>query len=186
MSLLDYRLEDAVDGLSRGSKERNDVAMNRRRGDRLRGKLHLQVCESGRRVAERRATNLVLRQGAEAVARLMAQLEGAEPINQMQVGVGRETGDASLTALTSPEGVALETLRSPVEVTDFELRTDGPAFIQLSVAAIFRPSQDLVGISEAGLLAGPVLYNQVVFEPVDLRADQDITFFWDLEIPFGR
>lgn len=171
--------------------EIEEESVNRQRAERertrgLRGRVRLEIRADGERVTERYAENLVLRQGAEAIARLMANFEGAEPVNQMQVGVGREGGDASLTALTAPDGVAPEALRSPVEVTDFELRTDGPTFIQLSVAAVFRPSQDLEGISEAGLLAGDVLYNQVVFEPVDLRADQDITFFWDLEIPFGR
>lgn len=172
--------EESVD------RQRSQKEPKRERTRGLCGRVRLEIRVGGERIAERRAENLVLRQGAEAIARLMANFDGAQPVNRMQVGVGREGGDASLTALTAPDGVAPETLRSPVEVTDFELKTDGPTFIQLSVAAVFRPSQDLEGISEAGLLAGDVLYNQVVFEPVDLRADQDITFFWDLEIPFGR
>ena len=52
--------------------------------------------------------------------------------------------------------------------------------------APFKPTVDLTDVSEAGLLAGDVLYNQVVFEPVTLRPGQNVTFFWEINFPFGH
>ena len=50
----------------------------------------------------------------------------------------------------------------------------------------FQPTVELTGVTEAGLLAGDKLYNQVVFEPVTLRPGQDVTFFWEIDFPFGH
>jgi hypothetical protein len=31
-----------------------------------------------------------------------------------------------------------------------------------------------------------VLYNQVVFDPVDLHLGQDVTFYWEVDFPFDH
>lgn len=156
---------------------------------RLRGRMELQVRSSdGRLVAVRRSTNVVLRRGAEIVGRLFAGVEGAGPVDRLAVGFGREAADAEATALVPPPGggVDPEALVGEVAPDDFTFVTDSPGFVRLSVASVFRPTVDLTGVSEAGLMTGEDLYNQVVFEPVDLSVGQDVTFFWDIDFPFGH
>jgi hypothetical protein len=155
-----------------------------------RGRLHLRVERGGRIVAERRARNLVLTGGAEIVARLFAGRPDAGPVNKLRVGFGQEAVDVDATGLTAPPadaGIDPSALEATVAADDFTLETDTAArLVRVSIATTFSPSEDLDGVTEAGLLAGETLYNQVVFEPVDLRVGQDITFFWQVDFPFGR
>jgi hypothetical protein len=138
-------------------------------------------------VAERRATNIVLRQGAALVANLFAGTPDTQPINQIRVGFGTEAADTEVTSLTPPPGdVPAEALRSPIAPADFAIITDRPTMIQVVVTSLFRPTVELADVSEAGLVAGDRLYNQVVFDPITLRVGQDISFFWEIDFPFGH
>ena len=150
--------------------------------------MRLQVrTADGRSVAERAASNIVLRQGAVLVANLFAAASDSQPINAMQVGFGTEAVDTEATALTPPTGeIAAAALRSPIAPADFTIITDQPNLIQVVVTALFQPTVELADVSEAGLLAGDALYNQVVFEPITLRVGQNVSFFWEIEFPFGR
>jgi hypothetical protein len=155
-----------------------------------RGRLHLVVRDAGGgEVAERRARNLVLQAGAELVASLFAGADGAKPIDTIMVGFGVDGADVGATSLTPPadESIHASELRSPVQKDDFALVTDGDdRTVRVSVATVFHPSVELANVTEAGLLAGDRLYNQVVFEPVTLRPGQDVTFFWEIDFPFGH
>lgn len=155
-----------------------------------RGRLRLLVEESGSVVAERHARNLVLTGGAEVVARLFAGQPEAAPVDTLQVGFGREPAGIDATGLTPPPadaGIEPESLQAAIAADDFTLETDAQArLVRVSIATAFDPAEDLDGVTEAGLLAGGTLYNQVVFEPVDLRVGQAITFFWEVDFPFGR
>jgi hypothetical protein len=157
---------------------------------RPRGWLRLEVRgAAGAIVAERRARNIVLTAGANAVAQLFAGRPEAAPVNRLRVGFGREAAPVDATSLTPPDDPEIEAaaLEAPVAAEQFTLETDASArVVRVSVAAPFTPTVDLVGVSEAGLLAGEALYNQVVFDPVDLRVGQAVTFFWDVDFPFGR
>jgi hypothetical protein len=150
--------------------------------------MHLRVqSREGVLMSERRATNIVLRQGAAIIARLFSGAAGSQPINQIQVGFAKEAATTELTALTPSEAnLPLAALRSPVSAGDFRVVTDRAGFIQVAISAVFRPTIDLQDVTEAGLLAGEQLYNQVVFEPVTLRVGQDVTFFWEVDFPFGH
>ena len=64
--------------------------------------------------------------------------------------------------------------------------TDRPDVVQVVVSSVFHPTVVLQDVTEAGLMAGDRLYNQVVFEPVTLRPGQDVTFFWEIDFPFGH
>jgi hypothetical protein len=64
--------------------------------------------------------------------------------------------------------------------------TDKPKTVQVLITSIFTPTVELVDVSEAGLMAADKLYNQVVFEPITLQTGQDITFFWEIDFPFGH
>ena len=153
-----------------------------------RGRMRLQVARTdGTVLTERSAQNLVLRGGAELVARRFAGVDAA-PINRIGLGFGREAADPGATTLTGPtdDGVPASALTSPVAPGDFTIASDRPGFVQVSVATVFHPTVELEGVSEAGLLGDDQLYNQVVFEPVTLKVDQDVTFFWEIDFPFGH
>ncbi|WP_261565102.1 hypothetical protein [Frankia gtarii] len=157
-------------------------------GRRIRGRLRLDArAPDGRLLARRQATNAVLRGGAELVARRLGGLP-ADPITAVGVGFGTEAADAGMTALARPADVSIpaSALTSPVSEGEITIQSDGPDAVLLSVATVFHPTAKLTDVTEAGLLAGDRLYNQVVFEPVTLDVDQDVTFFWEIDFPFGR
>jgi len=156
---------------------------------KIRGRLALRVMSPDNQlVAEREANNMVLRLGAGIIARLFAGTPDSKPINQLQVGFGTDAATAELTALTPPADTTIPaaSLRSALTPASFQIATDKPNSIQVSVTAVFTPDRDLADVTEAGLLAGDELYNQVVFEPVTLKAGQNISFFWEINFPFGH
>jgi len=156
---------------------------------RVRGHLHLTVRgPGGAPVTERRSRNIVLRQGAAIVASLLAGVPGASPINKVQVGFATEGATAETISLGAPADPSIpkEALVSRVAPGDCKIVTDGPGAVQLQIASLFKPTVELEEVTEAGLLSGDRLYNQVVFEPVTLRPGQDVTFFWEIHFPFGH
>jgi hypothetical protein len=153
------------------------------------GRLRLEVRDPGGGVTARSAQNIVLQRGAEIVAALFAGEDGAGPIDTLQVGFGVDGADVGATSLTPPPagGVDAAALASPVQKTDFAVQTDADArLVRVSVTTAFHPTVTLDDVTEAGLLAGDRLYNQVVFDPVTLRVGQDVTFFWEIDFPFGH
>jgi hypothetical protein len=96
--------------------------------------------------------------------------------------------DVSATALSGPQTGHFDpaALQSPVAPTDFTLATDRPAVVVVSLSSVFHPTDDLPDVSEAGLFGGDRLYNQVPFEPVTLRMGHDVTFFWEIQFPYGH
>ena len=155
---------------------------------RLRGRLEMRVRDAdGREVASRSASNMVLRNGAALIARLFTGQPGAAPINRLQLGFATEVGGTELRALTPPDPpVDPAALRSVINPADFQVDLTGPDSVKVSVSALFTPAIELRDVTEAGLLAGDELYNQVVFEPLTLLAGQNITFFWQVVFPFGH
>lgn len=153
-----------------------------------RGRLLLTVQEpDGHVVARRQAHNIVLRGGAELIARRFAGVEGTGPIDRVRVGFGHDVVSADTTSLTPPaDGAvpasALETALSPAA---FSITADKPSVVSVAVSAVFVPTVDLTDVTEAALAAADRLYNQVVFEPVQLRVGQNVTFFWQIDFPFG-
>jgi hypothetical protein len=153
-----------------------------------RGRLEVTVRDSnGAVVARRAAGNMVVRNGATVIARLFSGAADAQPINQLRLGFAKESGTPELKALTPPDGnIAPEALRSPLEASHFKIDTTSADAVQVSISATFHPTVDLDDVSEAGLFAGEDLYNHVVFEPISLKTGQDITFFWQVNFPFGH
>jgi len=143
---------------------------------------------SGDLVAERQARNLVLRSGASVIASLFAGGPDAAPINAVGVGFAQEAATPETTSLTPPEdgNIPPEALRTALTPDSFQIVTDLPNAVRVSIQAVFKPTVELAGVTEAGLLAADKLYNQVVFEPVTLRPGQDVTFFWEVDFPFGH
>lgn len=145
----------------------------------LRGRLYLATATG----QERRARNSVLRSGADLVAKLFAgQL--TTPIDRIGVGFGTDPLPPDGTALR-PGDADPATLTGSVAATDFTV-TPGDDAVRVSITATFTPTVALDGVTEAGLGAGDVLYNHVLFDPVLLEAGQAVSFFWDIDFPFGH
>ena len=137
-------------------------------------------------IATRQSENMVLRNGAAIIARLFSGASST-PIDRVQVGFATASGTPDMTALTPPEAaVAPEALDGPIKPDDFRIALDPPGFVQVNIDVVFQPTVDLENVTEAGLLAGESLYNQVVFEPITLRAGQAVTLFWQVSFPFGH
>jgi len=155
---------------------------------RIRGRLRLDVrARGGRLIARRTGGNAVLRGGAELVARRLSGLD-AQPISAVGVGFGVEAADAGASALTPPadSSVPAAALSTAVTPDDVTVRTDRPDAVLLSLATVFHPTVTLTDVTEAGLFGGDRLYNQVAFEPVTLDVGQDVTFFWEIDFPYGH
>jgi len=142
----------------------------------------------GALVAERRARNIVLRGGALLIARLFSGAPGGAAVNTVGIGFARNPGDAELGALTVPADGAIKAaaLRTALPPESFTIVADKAGAIEVHVTAIFRPTRELKDVSEAGLFAGDTLYNQVIFEPVTMVAGQEVSFFWQIDFPFGH
>lgn len=160
----------------------------------MKARLHLRLTDRrGAVVDERRATNTVVTSGAQLIADLFAGT-GA-PITHMGVG----TDD------TAPDDVAVTALTNDVNGDDDPLTGDtlgaipAEAFtttvvperrvVQVRVRGTLAADAAIGRIREAGLVSqrdtGTVLYNRVVFAPVDKRDDHELTLFWEVDFPFG-
>jgi hypothetical protein len=145
----------------------------------LRGRL-LLVTATG---DVRGASNSVLVGGADLVAKLFAG-QVATPIDRISVGFGTDPLGPAGTALR-PGSADPATLSGPVAAGDFSIAAGDDA-VRVSITSTFTPSVALDGVTEAGLGAGDVLYNHVLFDPVLLEAGQAVSFFWDIDFPFGH
>lgn len=155
---------------------------------RISGYLQMIVrSPKGDEVARRSGSNMVLRNGALLIANLFTGQAGSQAVNRIQLGFAKETGNTELKSLTPPDPpIDVAALRSPIAPGDFQVDATAAASVRVSVNAVFTPTVELKDVTEAGLLAGEELYNQVVFEPLTLRVGQNITFFWQVTFPFGH
>jgi hypothetical protein len=152
-----------------------------------RGRLTLEVRHDGALVAERRTTNIVLRQGASLIAKLFAGATGSSAINRVRLGFGTDGASVEATSLTpGPDGVPQTALESSIPPDAFTFVTDGPEYVSVRIVTTIQPTMELANVTEAGLLGGDTLYNQVVFEPITLRVGQDVSLFWQIDFPFGH
>lgn len=165
----------------------------------MRGRLRAELRRrGGELVAERRATNTVMRGGARIVAELFAGQGG--PVGHMGVG----TSDAA------PEDVAVDALRNeevgespplagatttPVAAGSVRFEVDDTRRLVTVRLRATLPADAAVGrIREAGLLQRTTpedgeptdrLYNRVIFAPIDKGDDHELTLFWEIDFPFG-
>jgi len=150
-------------------------------------RMRLEVRDGRDVIATREAQNIVVRAGAQLVALRVAGQDSA-PIDRVRVGFGHEIADVEATGLSGPATGSFDpaALTSPIAPEDFTVAIDRPSVVVISLSSLFHLTVDLPGVSEAGLFAGDRMYNQVVFEPVTLRVGQDVTFFWEIQFPFGH
>jgi hypothetical protein len=156
--------------------------------------MELTLTADGRVVASRRATNSVMRGGAELVARLFAGT-GA-PITHMGVGTSDapESEAFDRTGLTNNADAGTDPLKGDVETPiggdAFAISTDETRrLVLVKVRATLPPAAAVGTVREAGLLSrgagDPVLYNRVTFAPVDKGDDHELTLFWEVTFPYG-
>jgi hypothetical protein len=150
------------------------------------GRLTLTIrTRHGALVGERRARNLVVRDGAALIAALFSG-QTATHVDNIRIGFG-DHATAESKALTVPGGpFDFSLLQAPVKPEHFQIDAGGAGAVKVSISVPFEPKEDLGNVSEAGLFAGGTLYNQVVFEPIAMTKGQAITFFWQIDFPFGR
>jgi hypothetical protein len=163
----------------------------------VRAKLELTISDStGARVAVRRATNSVMRQGAVLIADLF---RGAgSPITHMGVGTSSapESDAFATEALQNEEEGGVPALEGATEVEIPAEAFGAPIVDDVRRVARVRfhatmPDASAVGtVREAGLLSrtedgDAVLYNRVTFAPVQKGDDHELTLFWEVSFPYG-
>jgi hypothetical protein len=157
---------------------------------------------AGATIARRRAHNAVLSGGAQLVADLFRGAGGAGPVNRMTVGASPapEVPPFATTELSpsSPDTGELSGERD-VELAPeaFTVTVDADGRRILVTARAVLPGGDpddgtgLHGpVAEAALLhqgedGARRLYNRVTFEPVNKRAEQELSLYWEVAFPFG-
>lgn len=157
---------------------------------------------AGTTIARRRAHNAVLAGGAQLIADLFRGADGAGPVNRMAVGANPapEVPPFATTELaaSAPDTGELSGARD-VELAPeaFAVTVDADGRRILVTARAVLPAGDpgdgtgLHGpVAEAALLhqggdGVRRLYNRVTFEPVDKRAEQELSLYWEVAFPFG-
>lgn len=160
----------------------------------MKARLHLQLRdESGTIVDERHAHNTVMTTGAQLIADLFAGT--GSPITHMGVGTSDSApDDVTVTALSNDavgedaplSGETVGTI--PAEAFTATVIAERRV-VQVRVRGTLPDAAAIGRIREAGLVSESddvrVLYNRVVFAPVDKRDDHELTLFWEVEFPFG-
>ncbi len=159
----------------------------------MKATLHLVLTgPAGTVLDERRAHNTVMASGARLIADLFAGNRAG--ITHMGVGTDDDAPeDVGVTALTNGGGddAALTgATTAAIPATAFTATlVEERRVVRVRVRATL-PNDAAVGrIREAGLVSQgdgePVLYNRVVFAPVDKGDDHELTLFWEVEFPYG-
>jgi hypothetical protein len=177
-----------------------------RRSNCIKGRLRLELRDpGGRLLAERRASNMVLRSGAELVAALFSG-KAATPVNGVAVGINPTpssppyegttltTAAPDGTAVLAQAACALDPALMQAEVLANELK------VRISIRSVMGANRAVspdanvkaVNIGEAalGVLSGDGkslvrIYNRVVFEPVPKGRDQELALYWEVDFPYG-
>ena len=161
----------------------------------MRATLHIQLRgHAGQVLAERRATNAVMRTGGELIARLFAGK--GSPITHMGVGTSddSEPADFSMTALTNEVVEGVPQLagddKVPLQPDQFHIVPDQERQRFTVKVRGTLPNEAAVGtVREAGLFSEEngsfVLYNRVTFAPIEKADDHELTLFWEVSFPYG-
>jgi len=135
-------------------------------------------------IAVREAHNSVLRSGAGLLANMFALKSTG--ITHMAVGTSDtpETQDFTTTALTNPTEVAITANAFQIDPPDPVKRV-----VRVRVQGTVPAEANLGQVREAGLVAHNgdtvLLYNRVIFAPIDKAAGHELTLFWEVGFPFG-
>ncbi len=160
----------------------------------MKAKLTLELRDpEGGVVCSRRASNTVMQGGARLIADLFSG--AGSPITHMGVGTNdQDPDDVLVESLTNEATGDAEPLKGategaiPADAFTTKVITERRV-VQVRVRATMASDAAVGLIREAGLLAGSgdsaVLYNRVVFAPMDKRDDHELTLFWEVDFPYG-
>lgn len=160
----------------------------------MKARLHLWTSRGdGTVIEQRRAHNTVMAGGAQLIADLFAGSGTA--ITHMGVGTSENApDDVMVTALLNEavgddEPLAGETMGLIAPDAFVASVIEERRVVQVRVRGTL-PAEAAVGrVREAGLVSATddstVLYNRVVFAPIDKRDDHELTLFWEVEFPYG-
>lgn len=160
----------------------------------MRARLEVELRDrDGTLLATRAQHNTVLRGGGRLIADLFTGNGG--PITHMAVGTSdSDPTSVSVTALGNDDGTGQPGITgdtaAAIPADAFTIEVDEQRSRVLVKVRATLPDATAVGtLREAGLMSrqagGDVLYNRVVFPPVDKGDDHDLTLFWEIEFPFG-
>jgi hypothetical protein len=160
----------------------------------MRAILRMEVRDrTGALLDERVARNTVLRSGGRIIADLFAGL--GTPITHMAVGTSDDEPDSvTVTALANDDGSGGQGLTgdtvAPIAAEDFHVELDEPSRrVVVRVRATLASTAAVGTVREASLMSRrddeDVLYNRVVFPPVQKGGDHELSLFWEVEFPFG-
>lgn len=161
----------------------------------MRARLNIHLIDrAGATVAQRNASNSVMRAGADLIARLFAG--SGTPITHMGVGISDapETDTFATAALTNTPVGGAEPLQGEVEAAipaeAFSVALDEVRRVVRVRVRGTLPAAAAVGVvREAGLISrsgeNAVLYNRVIFAPIIKGDDHELTLFWEIDFPYG-
>lgn len=162
----------------------------------MRATVRLELrARDGAVLETREAKNSVMRAGAELIAALFAGKVNAG-ITHMAVGTSsdEQTDDFSTAALKNDDEEGTPALTGGIETavgtSDFTVETDtAKRAVRVRVRATLPNAAAVGTLREAGLMSkgeGPaVLYNRVVFAPIEKKDDHELTMFWEVTFPYG-
>lgn len=157
----------------------------------MKAKVHVVLSDSsGNQLDERRATNTVMRSGAQLLADLFAGT--GSPITHMAVGTSDSAPDdverSELANDATGDDPPLEgETRAAIAADAFSAEViPERRVVQVRVRGTLPADAAIGRIREAGLVANDALYNRVIFAPIDKQDDHELTLFWEVEFPFGE
>lgn len=159
------------------------------------GRLRLELRRAGetRPLAIRCNSNAVMQGGGMLVANLFAGKGGA--VTHMGVGTSNaDDPDFATTALSNETVAGTPPLTgdttAPLSPDAFTTALDTTRrVVAVRVRGTLPPAAAVGTVRESGLLSaqgdGFVLYNRVIFPPVDKGSDHELTLFWEITFPYG-
>jgi len=95
-------------------------------------------------VERRRATNIVLRGGAELIAQRFAGVAAAGPIDRVKIGFGTDVATSDVTKLTPPAavGIPASALETALDPSAFTISNEQLGMVSVAVSALFTPALD--------------------------------------------
>ncbi|MBK8021893.1 MAG: hypothetical protein IPK19_10840 [Chloroflexi bacterium] len=145
----------------------------------LRGRLTVQIMDGQNAVIESiRVNNSIVLTGRDLVAKLFVK-QPIDPVSHVAVGTGTTAVDPKDEALQS------EIFRKAVNPVDpsLHITTTGEGKRKVTLTAELDFADANAALTEAALFnadTGGVMYNRVVFPPINKTADFKLTLIWEI------
>lgn len=144
-----------------------------------KGRLTVQIKNGDNALVDTiQANNSIVLTGRDLIAKLFVN-EAIDPVSHVAVGTGNaavNAGDAGLNA---------EIFRKAINPIDpsLHITTTSENKRKVTITADLDFQEAIASLTEAGLFnaaAGGVMYNRVVFPPINKTADFKLTLIWEI------